>query len=654
MDYPRVFFSYSLTKTCAPTLVRDVIARLQKKVTDKNWEVVDPLKKPDIESIRGKVDKSLWRSDAAIVEVTTNSPNIMVEVGFARALAYPCIFLVNKSVYSDPSLKEYFGFLKLDDRNPLSADLGDIEYLVYPASTEDKNEWDQFEKKADSVFEVFQELLSPEAILVKRAAKEILARSSKFVATHSNTHPIIGFVGGRLSMLARGFDVLGDNVFETDARHYSGSLAAYLSSEPSQSLQVRAIADRSSDVETFWGKKPDRLPVAERLFLVDWSVFFKREQFEKLHQLLQDETDKKYSVRLGVKSVAMSGKHILGEKAIGQDLLLVEPDLVGGYVEDPPGNILRVEKNKDLYRDGAERYEGIRKRTLKVQSGMSVSALRREWLELNGIGRWDPDWGEPDSRPNSYFDSYDQHIRCWIPDYENLIKHCAVLTQAAISQRMRETNRPMHICEIGYGTGELSESLLSWMDNLNAPVEAVHRPPVISTFLGIDSARRMQEFASRRFAGKKSSQVFDVCTAPTWSRTVREYVPFDMMCGSLVLHDMVADTNVVDKMVEVLGKFAPVMSRKGLLIFADVFFSDEANERALQLDKWKKYMRWMGMSHEEIEVFFSNNPELIDTLTMSKIKAVEQKSKFDLIDLSAIPASESFPLRVLILQNREE
>lgn len=648
---PRIFFSYSLTKSADADLVSNVINRLKQKIESRKWRIEDPML-PDINSIRDKVEKSLWRADAAIVEITTNSPNVMFEAGLARALSYPCVFLINMGAHSDIHLKKYFEFLNLDPNNPIAADLGDIEYLCYPSDSEDKNEWDRFEEKADKILLVLESLLSPEALLVKRSAKEILYQSTSFVAAHSNTHPIIGFLGGRLSMLARGFNVHGPNVFQMEAKHYYGSLIAYFASQSAQSLQVRAIADRSSNVEKFWEKSLDPLKtsVAERLFLVDWKVFFRQEQFEKLHQLLQAQTIHNYSVRLGVKSEAILDLHVFGENAIGQDLLLVEPDLIGGYIKDTSGDMLRVEKNVHLYREGVERYQSIRQKTLTVRHGMSVAELKRAWLDLSDIGRWNLEWGEPDTRDNSYFDHYDQHIRCWIPNYENLLKHCAVLAQEAISQRMRHKNESIRVCEIGYGTGELSESLMSWMNNLNAPVETLHRAPIIDAFLGIDSARRMQQIVNRRFTNRRTYQIFDVCNAPTWSRTVKEYAPFDVICGSLVLHDMVAG-NVMDMMSNFLKKLTPIMANNGLVIFADVFLSDDQKIRSEQLVKWRKYMRQVGLNEKEVDDFFLGNPELVDTLTKAKIEAVIGNEGFEMIELSPIPgSSESSPLRVLVLQ----
>ena len=84
METPSVFFSYSLTKSSKRSLVDKVIKRLKRKVKDKGWKVEDAMT-PGIESIREKVEESLWRADAAIVEITTNSPNVMFEVGLAHA-----------------------------------------------------------------------------------------------------------------------------------------------------------------------------------------------------------------------------------------------------------------------------------------------------------------------------------------------------------------------------------------------------------------------------------------------------------------------------------------------------------------------------------------------------------------------------------------
>lgn len=211
----------------------------------------------------------------------------------------------------------------------------------------------------------------------------------------------------------------------------------------------------------------------------------------------------------------------------------------------------------------------------------------------------------------------------------------------------------MKVLEIGYGTGELSASLLGWMNNLNAPVEALNRSRIISEYLAIDSAGRMQEVVGKRFAERKSYQMFEVCSAPTWSGTVMYKAPYDVICGSLVLHDMVAGGDVKVTMRDLLGKLDLVTSENSLLIFADVFLSDDEKVKNAQLEKWKKHMRQVGMRDQEIGDFFAGNPELIDTLTINKIDIVVKGSGFSRVDLSPIPgANGSCPFRVLILQKR--
>lgn len=194
---PRIFFSYSLTKTTNSALVQKAITFIKEMVQKRGWEIVDPME-PNIVGIREKVESGLWEADGAIIEATTSSPNVMFEAGFARAFSYPCLFLVDTTAFESAGSKEYFRFLNLDAKDPLPADLGDVEYLRYPAAIVSQNEWATFGEAADHYLNLFAKLLSPEAVLARRSTKDIQRNTIEILERHSHRHPIIGFQGAVL------------------------------------------------------------------------------------------------------------------------------------------------------------------------------------------------------------------------------------------------------------------------------------------------------------------------------------------------------------------------------------------------------------------------------------------------------------------------
>src|SRR5262249_46380198 len=160
------FFSYSLTKTKTPKLTRRLVALVKKRVAGRRWTILDAMNPEPGNSIRDKVERTLWDADACFIEVTTSSPNIMFEAGFARALGYPPLLLYTPAAHTDSSLKPYFRFIGLSKDRPLTADFGDIEYVPYPDTLADAKKWRAFEQRLKEALDMLQHTLSPESRLV--------------------------------------------------------------------------------------------------------------------------------------------------------------------------------------------------------------------------------------------------------------------------------------------------------------------------------------------------------------------------------------------------------------------------------------------------------------------------------------------------------
>jgi len=83
-EKPCIFLSYS-GKSADPGLIKKVVSLIKAHVMGLGWTVLDAMG-PGLGSIRERVEETLWRADACVIEATTAVPNVMFEAGFARAL----------------------------------------------------------------------------------------------------------------------------------------------------------------------------------------------------------------------------------------------------------------------------------------------------------------------------------------------------------------------------------------------------------------------------------------------------------------------------------------------------------------------------------------------------------------------------------------
>ena len=152
------------------------------------------------------------------------------------------------------------------------------------------------------------------------------------------------------------------------------------------------------------------------------------------------------------------------------------------------------------------------------------------------VGRWEPGWDEyPGNRPHSYFARYDQHIRCWIPNYDELIRSCAAATAMEIL-RIRERGQTVWLLEVGYGTAALSAQLLPWIDMLNDPYQKLGKPIPVRLYDTIDRAPDMTEIAKNGLGANSLVQLYNVA----W-QTFREASPYFAIPVTVGAKSCVAD-----------------------------------------------------------------------------------------------------------------
>ena len=85
-------------------------------------------------------------------------PNVMFEIGFARALRYPIVFFVNRDAFSsdEEKLRSHLEFIGLRADRPLPTDLGDLEYFEYSSKIKDYSEKEAFQKHLNALLDALQ------------------------------------------------------------------------------------------------------------------------------------------------------------------------------------------------------------------------------------------------------------------------------------------------------------------------------------------------------------------------------------------------------------------------------------------------------------------------------------------------------------------
>src|ERR1700727_807161 len=119
MKPPTVFLSYSQTKTPDKNVLGRVLLEIKECLKRSEWAFSDPLESAGDEGqgIRERVASHIYAADAVFAECSMAVPNVMFEIGFARALRYPIVFFVNKDIHhsAPDSIKEHLHFIGINE-----------------------------------------------------------------------------------------------------------------------------------------------------------------------------------------------------------------------------------------------------------------------------------------------------------------------------------------------------------------------------------------------------------------------------------------------------------------------------------------------------------------------------------------------------------
>ena len=426
----RVFLSYSLTKSHDVAATRAALERARTVLSrDFGWEAVDAMD-PDLVSIATKVRGALLESDCVIADVSASTPNVMFEIGFAKALGYPVLLLLNFDAFDDPRFRDYFAVLGQDETRPTPADLGDIEYLAYPSSRASDEEWLRWEGELARRLAVIRAHFTPEVLLLRRGARRVHGAAFDFLDRNRPSNPILGFLGGRLAASAEALVDGAGTVFVTLGQYYVDAMKAFAQVTPDGLRSVRAVADLGMSPESIWDGTDDPLDldIRERVFILSTAMLVDERATERLARIFHDQ-GRRHPVFVVHRDALPPLVHPI-PGALGHDVLVMEPDLVAAYVprrlgvRDEPH--LLVRRDAELHADATAYYEAIREHAFAVHDVACGTDVARRWLAFSGIGRWRTQWPRKvESRPPDYFRDYDLHVRCWVPAYEHLVRQTA-------------------------------------------------------------------------------------------------------------------------------------------------------------------------------------------------------------------------------------
>lgn len=627
---------------------------VRQEIALRNWLVEDPLEEIGTGSIAGKVHDSLGRANALVAECSTSSPNVMYELGVAQALGYPIVLLINSATFDDPKLEQYLRFLRASHEKPTPADLGDVEYLAYDDDLSGARRA-QLEARLKKAFATVARRVGGGHVRLEAATKRLFSRLADIRNAHVSESgaPLLRFLGGWIDKLAEDLEKGERTGFEVDAEFYDRCFRNF----GDLRKDARAVADLTDTIEGFWLEKANQkhLPVLERIFAISAMDLVNTDRIHEIVAALKEhkELHQKsghgdYQVRIApLMSGTPAGEKLFGDETCGHHMLLFDPEMTAGYVERDARIFLRVVSDYEVHAKARALYDEIRENSLEFEA--DAKALRRRWLEREKIGHWDPQWNNQMGPSSTYFTQYDLNIRCWIPRYDYMIKHTAVVAVEEL-RRLQKSRPPtrggMWVLEVGCGTGALTGAILDRV--------AESRPSgFLRRLIATDRAQEMIRRAKSRLPEGEVLK-YELCTAFSGCgervERRRRDKGFDLVCGSLVLHDILRLEPSLDDLTKALARCGELLAPDGVAIFADSFIRVPSQRELIQ-EAWAGWMTEFGLSTETVEGFFAHNQDMLHTLTDSLISDAIQAGGFRGFEFREVPGlDKETPFHVLVMR----
>lgn len=613
---------------------REVVSRaleaIRYEMRERGYVVYDWSQEPHNRNIGEEVREQIALSDLLVLEASADRSNLAFEVGAAQELDIPVVIL------------------RQEGAGPLPEDFGGPKYLEYPDDVTEKTHFSHFETDFRKLLESLESQgLSPGHRAARRSARNLDMAGQRNRGDYRNDHPILHMMSGRAKAFAAEVTAEGPSAIVCDAHDYPYVLAALQEWDG----PIRAVADLTDQTEQFWwlgGPEQASIQVKERIYLIDWRLFFGRNaELDQLIHVWRDQLRKKatseYEILVASKDDVPFGQpHPIGDSAVGLHLLLLGSDTYGGYraARGQPGrHQFYAVRDEHRFRAAEAFYNAVRKRAIKFDPGYEVGDLKAKWLAEMQVGRWDPGWNEyTENRPHNYFARYDQHIRCWIPGYDDLIRRCAAAIALEIL-RIRERGQMMWLLEVGYGTAALSAQLLPWIDMLNDPYQKLGKLIPVRLYDAIDRAPDMTEIAKNRLGANSLVQLYNVA----W-QTFGEESLYDIIFGTLVMHFLVdRDGNGVsaDNFFELCAKR---LKRGGSLVFADSFAPEGESEDGMT--EWCSWMTRNGLPDKFAKAFLAGNRDMVYSPSVEALTRAASTHGFTITSRQRIDPTRMFQVVV--------
>jgi SAM-dependent methyltransferase len=621
VNAPRVFLAWSRHMEESEALLK-ALDIVKAELRHRAYGIYDWSEQHHIRNIGKEIEDQIRSCDLVILESSTGRPNPAFEVGFARYPGLPIIVL------------------KQEGSSDLPEDYGAPKYLRYPNDKDKEPLFKRFETDLRTLLDTLEAgTLSPGHRGLRRALSTIVNSVQQMIDHHHEDHAHLYLAQGWINKLAADVREGGPSTINADADDYVHMFSAL---QQRVDFRFRAIADLTDDTEPFWEvghPEPMSTAGSQRIFLIDWRLFFEREQelsgyLDSWCNHLQNNPD--YEIYVTAKAdLDLHVRHPFGRDAVGLHLLLVEPgQTFGGYRRRNDYSERRMfcmVKDELRYETAETFYNAVLKKAVPLKHSDDFVSLKRAWLTNLKIGYWDAAWTQQTERRSpSYFERYDQHIRCWIPSYDELIKECAAMIAREILRTRQRTGKPVNLLEVGYGTGSLISHVEPWIRHLSTPFEDIGDLPPVENYYAVDRADQMRVIARKKLGAPVTSWV-RMLKQLAW-REVRTDVEYDVIFGSLVTHFMLdrEDESSVDNF---FAECARRMRGGGSLVFADSFGQGGAASKAEDTyAQWRDWMVRNGLSEAYADSFLEGNQDMVNAFSVDELARVAVRHGFSLTE----------------------
>ena len=249
------------------------------------------------------------------------------------------------------------------------------------------------------------------------------------------------------------------------------------------------------------------------------------------------------------------------------------------------------------------------------------------------VGKWKGAWTSAttiDGRGESYFSFYDEHIRCWVPHYEQLLGLCSVYVSREVVSRSASKRDSLALLEIGYGTGALTSELVRWLGQYRA----ISAAKMFMSYEGIDPSTEMQKRARSRILhhldGRLDGRPVQLHGGEFPNAMVKPLDhPPDIIVGSLVLHDIWGNDWKAN-LPKLFEECANHLKDGGALIFADVLFGAKRVKQRSYWHDWIKARCTDSDDEDAADRFLQHNKDMDELApTVDELRQVAQQHGFE-------------------------